>query len=216
MKLVKALIVVLMFGFVSCGPSIRITDTWKSPGIDSIQSDNFIVMARTDDMVSRQRFEDEMVNQMVLSGMKAKASYIAYPDIKVNKKSSDAETEKLIKVLKKDGYEGVVLTVLKDVKTDVITQDTGASYYPTYYGGFGAYYGRFYSPYGMGGTYIPSSSRTYTSDTYKVETVVYDLTKAIGKQLVAVVSVDVTDPQSAAQVAEPYAIKVVQEFKEQQ
>ena len=60
---------------------------------------------------------------------------------------------------------------------EIVTSETGGyvsggyypSYYGGYYGGFGGYYGRVYSPYGYGygGSYVPSETRTYTSETYQ-------------------------------------------------
>jgi len=43
--------------------------------------------------------------------------------------------------------------------------------------------------------------------------VVYDLTKKDGEQLVAVVSVDITDPKSASKIAPEYAKAVLKQFE---
>ncbi len=118
-------------------------------------------------------------------------------------------------MIKNKGFDAVVLTVLRDKKKEVVSSETGGyttggyypSYYGPYYGGFGMYYGSVYSPYGYGygGTYVPSETRTYTSETYVLETVVYDLKRPNGKQLVAVVSTEITDPKSASEIAPKYA-----------
>jgi hypothetical protein len=60
---------------------------------------------------------------------------------------------------------------------------------------------------------VPAETRTYTSETYVLETVIYDLTKPDGKQLVAVVSSELTDPKSASKVAPEYADKVLKSLK---
>ena len=103
----------------------------------------------------------------------------------------------------------------EDIKTEIRTTQSGG-YYPSMYGGyggFGGYYGSNYSPYGMGGHYVSSSQRTYNSDTYKLETVVYELKREPNKQLVAVVSVNITNPKSANEVAPKYADKVLSQFE---
>ena len=52
--------------------------------------------------------------------------------------------------LSKDGINGIVLTVIKDMKTEIKTTTTGG-YHGGYYPHFGGYYGAYYSPYGYGG-----------------------------------------------------------------
>ena len=204
----------------NCGPSIKVTDTWSAPDAKDMYNDKFLVIARTDDLASRQMFEQELASQLNAAGIDATSSYIKYPNIKQNRKLTEADIADLVAMFKKDGYQGVVITVVKDVKTEIRTEESGGyttgGYYPSYYGGyggFGNYYGSYYSPYGYGGSYVPRSQRTYESEIYKLETVIYDLDRDANRQLVAVVSTNITDPGSASAVAGPYAKKVLNEFK---
>jgi len=194
--LTLAIIVVLS----SCS-GIKVTDAWKADNLNSLKGKEILVITRTDDMVSRQRFEQEIANKLRDAG------------------------KDVIQIIKNEGYSGVVLTVLKDKTKEIVTSETGGytsggygAYgmgYGGYYGGFGGYYGRAYSPYGYGygGAYVPSETRTYTSETYILETVVYNLELAKGKQLLSVISVDVTDPKSASKIAPKYADAVVKQWK---
>ncbi|TNJ46406.1 hypothetical protein KFZ70_13300 [Tamlana fucoidanivorans] len=211
---------ILTLALHNCGPSISVTDSWSAPDVRDIKGDKMLVMARMDDLASRQLFEQEIVSKLKTEGINAVASYNQYPDIKLNEKLTDEQIDGQVSRFKKDGFETIVLTVVKDVKTEMVTQESGGyvtgGYYPMYYGyygGFGRYYGAFYSPYGFGGSYIPSSQRTYESDIYKLETVIYDLDRTDNRQLVAVVASSITDPDSASQVAGPYAKKVLGQFK---
>ena len=61
-----------------CGPSITVTDAWKAPDIMDSKTDHFVVMARVDDMASRQRFEQEIVKQLLARGVDAVESYNKY------------------------------------------------------------------------------------------------------------------------------------------
>ncbi len=199
----------------SCGPSITVTDTWQAANAGETVNDKFLVMARVDDMTSRQRFESEIADAMRERGIDAIESFKKYPNVNLNSKMDESGLSNLVETFRNDGIEGIVLTVLKDVKSEIRTTQSGGSYYPSMYGGyggFGGYYGRYHSPYGMGGHYVSSSQRTYTSDTYRLETVVYELKREPNKQLVAVVSVNITDPKSASQVAPKYAKKVLSQF----
>lgn len=51
------------------------------------------------------------------------------------------------------------------------------------------------------------------TETYHLETVAYDLESERNKQLIAAVTVDITDPKSAAEVAPKYADKVFAQFE---
>ena len=177
---------------LSCGPSVRVVDSWKSPDILESKSDHFLVMARVDDMVGRQRFEQEIANRLRESGMDAVESYKKYPELNLNLEMDPAQIGELETKLSKDGINGIVLTVIKDMKTEINTTTTGSGYGGGYGGGyyphFNGYYGAYYSPYGYGGSYMSSSSRTYESDIYKLETVIFDLDRP-GDQMIAVISV---------------------------
>ncbi len=220
----KKIILLSVFTLIltSCS-SVKITDSWKSDDAGTVKNEHIIVMARTDDQVARQRFEQEIADRLRAGGFNATESYKKFPSLSMNKKKTPEQVKQDIQILKNEGFEAVVLTVLRDKTKEVVTSETGGyttggyypSYYGPYYGGFGGYYGSVYSPYGYGygGTYVPSETRTYTSETYVVETVVYDLKRADGKQLVAVVTAEITDPKSASKIAPEYAEKVLKSLK---
>ena len=206
----KKLYFLFLIAFLSCGPSVTVVDSWKAPDIADSKSDSFLVMARSDDMVSRQRFEQEIAKVLRKEDVKAVESYLAYPDLQLNKKTTPADIDALKSMFEKDGINAIVLTVLKDTKKELNTTTT--SYGPGYYPGFYGYYDSFYSPYGYSGAYMPANSRTYESDIYKLETVVFDLDRP-GDQLIAIISINITDPKSASEVAPKYAQKVAEQFE---
>jgi hypothetical protein len=206
----------------SCS-GIKVVDSWKGDDISDLADAKILVIARSDDMVSRQRFEQEIAERLRAGGIDATESYKKFPAMKHNVKQTEEQIAQKVQILKNEGYRGVVLTVVKDMSKEIVTSETGGyvsggyypSYYGGYYGGFGGYYGRVYSPYGYGygGTYVPSETRTYTSETYNLETVIYDLDKEPGKQLQGVVAIDITDPKSASKVAPQYADAVAKQLK---
>ncbi|MEL4454705.1 hypothetical protein [Lutimonas vermicola] len=209
----------LIFG--SCS-GIKVVDSWKGDEIGDLKDEKILVIARSDDMVGRQRFEQEIADRLRAAGIDATESYKKFPSMKQNQELTEEQVAQRIQIIKNEGFSGVVLTVLKDMSKEVVTSETGGyvsggyypSYYGGYYGGFGGYYGRVYSPYGYGygGSYVPSETRTYTSETYSLETVMYDLNKEPGKQLQGVISIDITDPKSASKVAPQYADAVAKQL----
>lgn len=202
----------LMLLIISCGPSVTVSDSWKAPDIADSKSDHFLVMARVDDVVGRQRFEQEIASRLREGGVDAVESYKRYPELNLNLKMTPDQIDELEASLRKDGINGIILTVIKDMKTEVKTTSTGG-YHGGYYPYFDGYYGSFYSPYGYGGAYVPASSRTYESDIYKLETVVFDLDRK-GDQMVAVISINITDPKSASEVAPKYSEKLAKQFED--
>lgn len=217
------ILAIIAFTFSNCGTSVKVTDAWKADNINTLKGAKILVIARADDMVSRQRFEQEIAERLRADGIDATESYKVFPGMKQNIKRTEEEIMQAVQIIKNEGYKGVVLTVLKDKSKEIVTSETGGytsgGYYPShyggYYGGFGGYYGRVYSPYGYGygGAYVPSETRTYTSETYMLETVIYNLDLEEGKQLLSVISVDITDPKSASEVAPKYAGKVLDALK---
>lgn len=224
MKKIKQILVlaILVLTFSGCS-SVKVTDAWKADDSGTFKEKKILVIARTDDMVTRQRFEQEITTKLIDRGIDATQSYTKFPSMQHNKKRTPEEIDELVQIIKNEGFHGIVLTVLKDKSTEIVTSETGGytsggyygGYGGGYYGGFGGYYGRVYSPYGYGygGAYVPSETRTYTSDVYMLETVFYDLDKDAGNQLVAVVSSEITDPKSASKVAPEYANSVAKQFK---
>lgn len=225
MKKILTLAIILVLA--SCS-GVKVTDSWKADNLNSLKGKKILVITRSDDMVSRQRFEQEIANTLRNAGVDATESYTKFPSMKHNQKRSEEDINQVIQIIKNEGYSGVVLTVLKDKSKEIVTSETGGytsggyggygAYgmgYGGYYGGFGGYYGRAYSPYGYGygGAYVPSETRTYTSETYILETVVYNLDLPEGKQLLSVISVDVTDPKSASKIAPKYADSVAKQWK---
>jgi hypothetical protein len=224
MKNMKYIFSIMILGLMlmSCS-GIKVIDSWKADEISDLADAKILVIARSDDMVGRQRFEQEIADRLRSAGIDATESYKKFPAMNHNQKQTEEDIAQKVQILKNEGYRGVVLTVLKDVSKEIVTSETGGyvsggyypSYYGGYYGGFGGYYGRVYSPYGYGygGTYVPSESRTYTSETYNLETVIYDLDKEPGKQLQGVIAIDITDPKSASKVAPKYADAVAKQLK---
>ncbi len=64
--------------------------------------------------------EQEIAGEINAAGVKATSSYIKYPQVKHNQKITEDDIDNLISQFKKDGFSGIVLTVLKDVKLSII------------------------------------------------------------------------------------------------
>jgi hypothetical protein len=194
----------------SCS-SVKVLDSWKADNVDSIKDKNILVIARTANNQARIAFENEIVNQLTERGMKATASFTKFPKINHDEEVTEERREMIKTILANEGFDGVVLTVIKDYQEQTKTVTDGgyyaggtyAGYYPAYYGGF---YGYYHSPYSYStyGSYVPSTTTTYNTKTYVLETVAYNLAEPEGKQLVAVTTTKIDDPSNVTKVAAEY------------
>ncbi len=207
--------------FSNCS-SIKVIDAWRGDNINTIKDQNILVIARAANELARVSFEQEIAKQIRAAGLNATESHKQFPGHKPDHKLSVEEVDKLKATIQDAGFNGVVVSVLKDLQeTTRVTEEGGYytggyaggpyhSYYPGYYGGFYGYYGNAMS-YSTYGNYVPSTLTTHTSKVYILETVVYNLDQPDDKQLVAVVTSTskVDNPQSVTTTAKQYAKAIV-------
>jgi len=216
--LVLSLTVIL---FLNACSSVKVLDSWKADNVNSLKDKNVLVIARTQNKQARIAFEQEIANQLRSTGIKATESFTKFPKLNPDEKPSEERQEMVRTILENEGFSGVVLTVVKDIQESTRTTSDGGyyaggsygSYYPGYYGGFYGYYRHPYS-YSSYGNYVPTSTSTYTSTTYILETVIYNLDEPEEKQLIAVVTTQIEDPKDVTKNAKEYVKKIVESFKD--
>ncbi len=211
--------IVGFLSFQNCS-SVKVLDSWKSDSVSNVKQNNFLVVARTDNKQARVAFENEIVNEMLSKGYKATASFTKFPSMNPDEKMTEAKQKQIKQLLENEGFDGVVLTVLKDLKEETRLVEEGGYYAGgNYFGYYPRYYGRFYNyfshPMAMStlGNYVPASTTEYTSKVYVVETTVYDL-KATGEnQLIAVVTSKIDNPESVSTTAKDYVSKITKSLQ---
>jgi len=217
------LVVFLVFSLQSCS-GVKVLNAWKGDkeAVESFKEKNILVIARTADNGSRLPFEMEIANNLRAKGFKATESFKKVPKLHPEREMTEERRKLIQDILGYEGYNGIVITTIKDKSSVTSTSTSGVymgggygSYYPGYYGGFNSYYsypyayGSYYS--GFGG-YIPlaSSTSTYTTTTYVLETVAYNLDAGKEDQLIAVVTTEVSDPKDAYKTAAVYTAKIME------
>ena len=208
--------------FYSCS-SVKVLDAWRGEpeSIEKFKTKNVLVFTRTADGSARIAFEEAIANEIRKDGIKVTESFKKFPKVHMNREMTKEREEMISSILDSEGYNGIVITTVKDKEQTTRTENTGvyvgASYgYPGYYGGFYNYYRHpyAYGPYYSGfGGYIPTGSTTRTSTTYILETVAYNLDEPEENQLVFVVTTSLDDPSNAYKTAEKYVAKIVQAFQ---
>lgn len=210
----KAILGILALGTVLFGCStVKVSDSWE--GIDSadIKNKNVLVVHKSANTEVRKRFEKDMVDQLRDKGYDARESMMKYPDFDPMKEDNKAEKKKLGNFLVEDGYEIVVLTVLKDIEEYTRTVTSGTSYtmntFPVYHPRRG-YHRSFYR--GIGTIHVdgtPYESTTSTHKKYILETLVYDLTMSENEQLVTIVTSEIDNPVSLGTTSDDFSKQMV-------
>lgn len=214
--LVLSLMVILILNACS---SVKVLNSWKADNVNTIHDKNIIVIARTDNNQARIAFENEIVRQLTERGMKATASFTKFPKINPDQKITEEKRKMIKSILISEGFNAVILTVIKDLQeTTKVETDGGyyaggtyAGFYPMYYRGFYGYYYNRYS-YSTYGNYVPRTFTTQTQKTFVLETVAYNLDNADNEQLVAVVTSEIKDPKDVYLAAEEYVKAITKSF----
>jgi len=199
----------------SCS-SIKVFSSWQAEDLQAIKDNTILVIARTNSNSARVFFENEIVSQLAQKNIKAVASFSSFSGLNPNKINTPQQQTTLKTQIQEQGYNGVVVTVIKDKEnfTKIVTEDAGYQggtffgTYPAYYGGFYGYYNDPMS-YATRGVYKQTTATTYNTANYILETVVYDLDQEDGKQLVAVVSTKLEEPDTASSVVRKYVAEVL-------
>ena len=223
MKKIKSILALLVVAatLLSCGASVKVADQWKNENFMALKGEKIVVIHKTENEVSKKRFEIDLVKALKEKGIEAIEMHKAFPDVVYNDHRTEAEVKALEERVMAAGYNGVIITLLKDKDQQIETTSSGGyysgasypSYYGRYYGGFGSYYGGVYG-HGYGGSYIPPSSTTKVVDIYLLETVSYNIALEAGEELVGVVSVKIEDPQSYSEIAKKYVKIVTDQFED--
>ena len=213
-KLMYSILSLTAILFLNACSSVKVLDSWQADNVSSINDKNILVIARTANNQARIAFENEIVKQLTATGKKATASFSKFPNINPDEEVSEARQEEIMTSIMNEGFNAVVLTVLKDYQeqTNTVT-DGGYSGYPMYYGGYRGYYRHPYS-YSTYGAYSPMTTTTYNTKTYVLETVAYNLDETEGKQLVAVVTSKIDDPSKVTKTAEQYVAAITKSLNE--
>jgi hypothetical protein len=221
MKKTSPLVLLFIVIFLNSCSGFKIIKSWKSETVNTMRDKKILVVGRSAKKEIRVAYEDAITKKLVASGYNATASYKNYPDFKPNQKVSDEREQQIRTILEKDGFNGVVLTVLKDYQEN--TREVGAEQYDAtvIYGGatVAGVYGGFYAYWDLPGSYsadnvaVKQEGSTITSKLYILETVVYNLDKEDGKQLEAWITASIENPENSPSLATAYANSVAKGFK---
>lgn len=223
-------IILLSIAFFSCKGS-KVLNSWKSDEsvLSDFEKDDVLVIARTSDYNARIVLEKELTSSLKTHGVNAFESFNEFSILNTDRELTDAERIQLENHIKEVGYNGVIITTIKDVqKESTVTQeqvyigDSYLDYYPPHYGDLYQYY---YYPYWNNPHYwnspryietnrdLMTTSTIRTSVTYILETVAYDLATADQEKLVFVITSSIKDPKNVQKEVDSYVNLLMKELK---
>jgi hypothetical protein len=200
----KLVIIVLLIVLTGCS-SAQFVDSWKNPETISFNPKKALLVGITDNLTARKIFEQDFKNELELRNINAVESTTVLSESFTSSKKSEEEINEMIQNISKDGFDAVVITVVKGVEKQ-------KSYYENYprvsYGWsrFGRYYYWYQDIY-----FIPRYYETY--DVYHIETSIYNLNGAENKSLVWVGSFKVVDPQSISITVKDYVHSIIHQLE---
>lgn len=218
----KPIVFLFLFLVMTACSGIKVLDSWKADNASTLKSKSTLVIARTNNQQARIAFEEAIANKLRAAGVPATESYKKIPNLDIEKKLTEADVAQAKRKIEEAGFHGVVISVMKDKKLTVQRNSDGGYYAGASYGvtepfyssgfyGYYAYPGSYYMQYG--GNYVPETVTTQESVTYVLETLFYNLDQPEDKQLLAVVTSSIEDPEGASATAKTYANKIASALK---
>ena len=222
-KLIYSLVLFTALFLLNSCNSVKVLGSWKSEDTKPLDGKNYLVITRTTNLMARVPLEKEIAAQMRTKGVNVTESYKQFPTLNPNAEMTKERMDNIRLILDAEGYDGIVLTVLKDKQSYTTVSEYGGGYYagmpysamyPSYYGGFYGYYSHPMSFSTYGSISSPSYSVT-KSTTYILETVFYDMSLPEKDQIFAVVTTKVKDPKNLDKMATKYVAEIVKDFNKQ-
>ena len=197
----------------SCS-SVKVSDTWKDVDAEELKGKNILVMNKSEDATVRERFEQDLARLLNSKNLTATESYKEYPNLNSTKEGTPEQIKELGNSIQENGYDVVVLSVLKDVEeysTSVTSSTTYAvNTVPVYHRrGRRSFYRGFNTVYVNAGPY---ETVTTTNKKYILETLVYDLTKEEDEQLLSIVTTTIDNPETLSTTSKDFSKMITKEL----
>jgi hypothetical protein len=170
-KISFAMLVLAVFNLVACGPSQKITSSWKNPQIDPVpRYTKLFITAMVPNQNYRSIIERDLEAAAVAHGLKTVSDMDIFPT--TFSKENAPTKEEVLKKVRAAGADAILTISLVD-KTSETRYVPGTTAFTPHmgFGGFGGYYGY---AYGYGSMY--STPGYYTEDkTYFMEARIFDV-----------------------------------------
>ncbi len=176
MKLPGKIFVASILFFMSCQSTVfsqktSFSATWKTPDKTAQNFKKLLIVGMSRNVSSRSTVEDEVVYYMRLKRVNAIAGSDFLP---ADRSQVPKEKAALQKLLKDEGFDGILTVSLMDIKKETkYVQGSNyyapATFYGGYYGSFYSYYPNMYSQVYIPGYYVNSEAIYLETNLFMVE-----------------------------------------------
>jgi hypothetical protein len=127
-KLFYALVILLLFGLLSCTAPV-ISDSWMDESYLNSKFNNMLVIGAAEKITFRNLFEGQFVNNLLNKGVEATPSYT------VMRPNEPLSRSTVLPLVDKLGIEAVIVTNLIDTKVKKVYYQVDSGNFYTYYNG---------------------------------------------------------------------------------
>ncbi|KQC28623.1 hypothetical protein [Flagellimonas eckloniae] len=210
---------ILAFILVGTGcSSLKLSDSYTSKDFESYRGKRVLVISRTPDDSIRKAYENEIASSLRRKGISAKESHLSFPNLRKVDANDSEKIEQLVARFRREGFDILLLTALKDVQEQVKAQRSEGhnsllDYYGNKYITLRGYYDDMHAPPKLPPLEIEESTTYLTSTTYSLEAVIYNLALEDKKRLLSVLTTEITNPSSGNSVQKAFAKLITNELK---
>jgi hypothetical protein len=189
----------------SCSTA-RVTDSWLNDSYKDYQPKKILIVGLTENLSGRTLFEDQLKTEFANRGIEAVESYNVFKPKFTSLKQTEQDIEEEMKRLFNEGFDTILISVLKGVDEKVsYSGDNFRTYY--YWRRFGRYYYLAQDSYFMEGYYSKYKI-------YHIEASLYNLKENNDKSLVWVASYDVVDPRKINTTVSNYVKAIIKSLED--
>jgi hypothetical protein len=191
----------------SCTSS-DLVENWKNPDIDTFAAEKVLVLAMTNDVDNRKRFEERLVDQLQKKGVQAATSDQFFDKNYTERPHTQEELDLLENAMLEEGYDAILVSKIigaEDRKTLLQSYD-----------GFDTLFNSFEEDY-------YTNQKMYTDDeyvdvytVYQAESALYCICPTKDREIIWKGGIEITQPESTRKAIKDYINVLLWVLEEQE
>lgn len=188
-----------LFLLISCTSS-DLVENWKNPDIDIFTAEKVLVLAMTNDVDNRQRFEKRLVEELEKKGVKAAVSDQFFNQEYTQRPHTQEELDLLENALLQEGYDAILVS-------KIIGAEDRKSLLQSY-DGFDTLFNSFEEDYYTNQKIYVEDEYVDVYTIYHAESTLYCICPTKERETIWKGSIDITQPESTRKAIKEY-IKIL-------
>ncbi len=197
----------LLIGLVSCGPSTKLSASWKNPEVKAPPMNKVLVLGLTENLNAKQSFETEFTGRFEKDSINAVPGLSEFGSQRLN--ATDEQKKEISEGLVEKGYDAILVLALIDAEKSQQYVSTG--YSGGYYGGGYGYYNSFNSYYSHMSPMVYQTGYYEEIKTFLLEANLYNLKT---KELIWTGQTRTSNPSSVERFAYDFGAIVYKKMKD--